>query len=66
MEDKIFLENIDFSRVNNNYAGDLAKSIADGTAGINWTDEEKKANSTANVYTEPYIKQKNSVEIRFF
>ena len=53
-------------RGNNDYAGDLAKSIANGTAGVNWTDEEKKANSTSNVLTEDYIRSKKSVEDSFF
>ena len=52
-------------RGNNDYAGDLAKSIANGTAGVNWTDEEKKANSTSNVLTEDYIRSQKSVEARY-
>ena len=43
-------------QASNDYAGDLAKRIIDDTAGVNWTDEEKKSNSTANVNKDGYIK----------
>ena len=53
-------------QASNDYTGDLAKSIVDGTAGVNWTDEEKKSNSTANINKDGYIKYKKKVEERFF
>ena len=53
-------------QASNDYAGDLAKSMIDDTAGVNWTDEEKKSNYTANVNKDEYIKYKKKSKNVFF